>query len=179
MNAHRRGLGWPAAIVVAATAPVIPAMAQEGGVALSDCGALVGVYVTRNYNKHPGPKRVVSRSLLTFAADGAVAFDDSAEGGGPGYAPFSGGQGAWTCVSAEDGTLHFKAVILDFTLASIHWPEPRIGRVDIDGVYDISAAAMTGTATLSFAPFDADPLDTGSLQDSATGPFDAMRITAD
>ena len=76
MNAHRRGLGWPAAIIVAATAPAIPAMAQEGGVALSDCGALVGVYVTRNYNKHPGPKRVVSRSLLTFAADGAVAFDD-------------------------------------------------------------------------------------------------------
>ncbi|MCB1487547.1 MAG: hypothetical protein KDJ88_08820 [Bauldia sp.] len=177
MTAHR--LTWLVAAVAAVIAPAVPAAAQEAGVPLSDCGALVGVYITQNYNKHPGPKRVVSRSLLTFAADGAVAFDDSAEGGGPGYAPFSGGQGAWTCVAAEDGTLRFRAVVLDFTLASIHWPEPRIGRLDLDGAYDTAAGTMSGSATLSFAPFDADPLDRANLRDGATGPFDAMRITAD
>jgi hypothetical protein len=168
--------GLLAAAVTAAIS--LPAAGQEAGVALSECRDLVGVYMSANYNKRPGPKKIVSRSLLTFGPDGEVGFDDSAMAGGQVFAPFSGGQGAWRCMSAEGGTIRFKATILDFTLATTDWPTQRIGRLDVDGGYDKAAATMSGQMTLSFAPFDADPLDPAVLQDSASGPFDAIRITA-
>ncbi len=147
--------------------------------ALSECKDLVGVYLSANYNKQPGPKQVVSRSLLTFGPDGEVGFDDSAEAGGQSFAPFSGGQGAWRCISAENGVIRFRATILDFTLATVDWPTQRIGRLDVDGAYDAAADTMSGRMTLSFAPFDANPLDTAVQQDTAAGPFDAIRITAE
>ena len=177
MTAYRRCKG--ALLAAAMTATIsLPAAAQDAGVALSECRDLAGVYLSANYNKRPGPKKVVSRSLLTFGADGAVGFDNSAAGGGEAFAPFSGGQGAWRCVSAERGAIRFRATVLDFTLTTPDWPTQRIGRLDIDGGYDVEAKAMSGQMTLSFVPFDADPLDLASQQDAATGPFIAIRITA-
>jgi len=148
------------------------ARAEDAGQPLSACAGAVGAYLTTNPGKEP------SRSLISLSADGLVLFDDSGQGGGMGFAPFTGGHGAWRCVTADDGGLKLSATILDFTLATVDWPNQRIGRLDIAATVDAANGTMSGTMTLLSAPLDGDPLAATGLEKVAGGTFDAVRITA-
>lgn len=165
-----------AARVLAAAAVTVMAagsvQAQEGGEPLSACAKAVGAYVTTNPGKEP------SRSLLTFTGDGLVLFADSGQGGGAGFAPFTGGHGAWRCAASEAGSLRLTATVLDFTLPTVDWPNQRIGRLDIDATVDAAKGTMSGTMKLLMAPLDGDPLGAAEFVADAAGQFDAIRITA-
>jgi len=147
------------------------ARAEDAGQPLSACADAVGAWLTTNPGKEP------SRSLISLAADGLVLFDDSGQGGGMGFAPFTGGHGAWRCIAA-DGGLKLGVTILDFTLPTVDWPNQRIGRLDIAATVDAANGTMSGTRTLLSAPLDGDPLAATGLEKVAGGTFDAVRITA-
>jgi len=148
-----------------------PALAQEER-PLTDCAGVVGAWLTNNPGKEP------SRSLITLTSDGLVLFADSGQGGGAGFAPFSGGHGAWRCVSAATGSLEISAAIYDFTLPTVDWPNQQIGRLDIAATVDPEKATMSGKETLYVAPLDGDPLGNAKLVEDAEGAFTAVRITA-
>lgn len=147
------------------------AQAQDGQ-PLTACAGAIGAWLTDNPGQEP------SRSLLTFTADGLLLFADSGQGGGVGFAPFTGGHGAWRCAASEAGSLRVTATILDFTLATVDWPNQRIGRLDIDATVDTAKGMMSGTMTLLMAPLDGDPLGAAELVEDAAGRFEAVRITA-
>jgi hypothetical protein len=154
-----------------AMAVASPALAQEGR-PLADCAGAVGAWLTTNPGKEP------SRSLLSLTADGLVLFADSGQGGGAGFAPFTGGHGAWRCVAADAGGLHLSASIYDFTLPTVDWPNQQIGRLDIVATVDPVKGTMSGKETLFVAPLDGDPLGNAKLVEDAEGQFTAFRITA-
>ncbi len=145
---------------------------RRRGQPLSACAGAVGAYLTTNPGKEP------SRTLLSLTADGLVLSADSGQGGGQGFAPFTGGHGAWRCVAAEAGGLQIRATILDFTLPTVDWPNQRIGRLDIDATVDTAKDTMSGTMTLLLAPLDDDPFIAAELTEDAGGTFSAIRITA-
>jgi hypothetical protein len=148
------------------------ARAQDAGPPLAACAEAVGAYLTDNPGTEP------SRSLITLSADGLVQFADSGEGGGAGFAPFTGGHGAWRCVAGDAGALRLSATILDFTLPTAAWPHQQIGRLDIEASVDPAKGTMTGTMKLMTAPLDGDPLEAAELVEDASGEFVAVRITA-
>jgi hypothetical protein len=166
MNWFACGCAMGAALAMAG-----PAFAAEPGQPLSACGGAVGAWLTDNPGKEP------SRSLLTLTADGLVLFADSGQGGGAGFSSFTSGHGAWRCVAGSDGP-EISAIILDFTLPSVDWPNQKIGRLDITATVDAAKGTMSGTMTLLSAPLDGDPLASAGLEDDAAGQFDAARITA-
>src|SRR5262245_5749933 len=97
------------------------ALAQEGQ-PLAACAKAVGAWLTTNPGKEP------SRTLLSLTADGLVLSADSGQGGASNFAPFTGGHGAWRCVTSDAGSLRLNATIVDFTIATADWPEQRIAR---------------------------------------------------
>lgn len=147
------------------------ALAQEGR-PLADCAGAVGAWLTINPGKEP------SRSLMTLTGDGLVLFADSGQGGGQGFGPFTGGHGAWRCVSAAAGSLEISASIYDFTLPTVDWPNQQIGRLDIAATVDPDKGTISGKETLFTAPLDGDPLGNAKLVEDAEGEFTAVRITA-
>ena len=148
------------------------AVAEDAGQPLSACAAAVGAWLTENPGKEP------SRSLVTFTADGLVLFADSGQGGGAGFASFTGGHGAWRCVAAGAGGPQLSATVLDFTLPTVAWPNQKIGRLDLTATVDAGNGTMSGAMTLLSAPLDGDPLAAAGLEEDAEGTFDAVRITA-
>ncbi len=148
-----------------------PALAEDAGQPLSACAGAVGAWLTKNPGQEP------SRSLISLTADGLVLFADSGQGGGAGFSAFTGGHGAWRCVASADGP-QLSAVILDFTLPSVDWPNQKIGRLDITATVDAARGTMSGSMTLLSAPLDGDPLAAASLEEDAEGTFEAVRITA-
>lgn len=156
----------------AAAAMAVPAVADETGPPLTACAAAVGTWLTDNPGKEP------SRSLVSLTADGLVLFADSGEGGGVGFAPFTGSHGAWRCVAADSGSLELSATMLDFTLPTVDWPNQQIGRLDIVASVDPAKATMSGTMKLYLAELDADPMTEAKLTVDAEGQFTAVRITA-
>ncbi len=166
-----RRIVWLAAAGVVAVTSAGVARAEDGR-PLADCAGAVGSWLTTNPGKEP------SRSLLTLTADGLVLFADSGQGGGQGFAPFTGSHGAWRCVSAGDGGLKLSATMLDFTLATVDWPNQQIGRLDIVATVDPAKGTMSGTETLYLAKLDDDPLLEAKLAEDAEGEFTAVRIVA-
>ena len=156
-----------ATVLVAAGA----AQAQDGR-PLADCAGAVGTWLTTNPGKEP------SRSLLSLTADGLVLFADSGEGGGAGFAPFTGSHGAWRCMAADAGALQLSATMLDFTLPTVDWPNQKIGRLDITATVDTTKGGMSGTMKLFLAELDDDPLADAKLVEDAEGTFTAVRIAA-
>jgi hypothetical protein len=155
------------AVMAAGNAP-----AQEAGRPLAECAGAVGAWLTTNPGNEP------SRSLVTLTGEGLVLFADSGQGGGAGFAPFTGGHGAWRCVAADGGSLRLSAGIYDFTLPTVDWPKQQIGRLDIEATVDAAKGTMTGTMKLLTAPLDGDPLANAELAEDAAGQFSAVRITA-
>ncbi len=149
-----------------------PALAQEEARPLADCAGVVGSWLTTNPGKEP------SRSLITLTADGLVLFADSGEGGGAGFAPFTGSHGAWRCVAADGGGLQLSATMLDFTLPTVDWPNQQIGRLDVAATVDTTKGGMSGTMTLYLADLEDDPIADAKLAVDAEGQFTAVRITA-
>jgi len=148
------------------------ALAAEAGPPLSACAGVVGTWLTDNPGKEP------SRSLISLTADGLVLFADSGEGGGAGFAPFTGSHGAWRCVADDSGSLELSATMLDFTLPTVDWPNQQIGRLDIAATVDAAKGTMSGTMKLYLAELDADPMAEAKLTMDAEGQFGAVRITA-
>ena len=146
------------------------AWAQDGH-PLSACSGVVGAWLTDNPGGEP------SRSLLSFTGDGLVFFADSGQGGGVGFGPFTGGHGAWRCVASGADGVRISASVLDFTLATVDWPNQKIGRLDFDASVD-PKGAMTGSMTLLTVPLDGDPLEKAKAEEDADGKFSAVRITA-
>lgn len=169
----------PMALVAAVVAGSIgagAANAQETGRPLSDCLDAVGTYLTSNHTGND-TSLFISRSLLSLTNGGHAFFTDSAEGGGPGFGPFTGGRGAWRCLSNENGETRFKAIILDFTFATASDPDQQIGRLDIAGAVDATTGKLSGRMDLSFAPLEADPMNPDDLKAAGWSGFDGYRIT--
>ena len=166
---HRIACGLAAGVALALAGPAI---AAETGQPLSDCAGVVGTWLTDNPGKEP------SRSLISLTADGLVLFADSGEGGGAGFAPFTGSHGAWRCVAGDSGSLKLSATMLDFTLPTPDWPDQKIGRLDIQATVDAAKGTMSGTMKLYLAEIDADPMAEAKLTMDAEGQFGAVRITA-
>jgi hypothetical protein len=165
-----------AAAILASPMGAVPGGAQDAGLPLPNCFDAVGTYLTSN---HTGDDTslFISRSLLSITNDGHAFFTDSAEGGGPGYGPFTGGRGAWRCLSGESGETRFKAIILDFTFAAASNPNQQIGRLDIEGTVDTSTGKLTGRMDLSFAPLEGDPMNPADLKAAGWAGIDGDKIT--
>jgi hypothetical protein len=125
-----------------------------------------------------GSNKFISRSLISLTNGGHAFFTDSGEAGEPGFGPFSGGRGAWRCMSNENGVARFLATVLDFTFATPSIPKQLIGRLDIDGSFDVSTAKLSGTMALYFVPIGGDPLMQSDLKKSAEGAFEAQKVRA-
>lgn len=165
--------GVTALIVCALAVPAAGSvLAQEAGRPLADCAGAVGAWLTTNPGKEP------SRTLLSLTADGLVLSADSGEGGGAGFAPFTGGHGAWRCLAADGDAVKLSATILDFTLPTVDWPNQRMGRLDIAATVDTTKGGMSGTMKLYLADLDDDPIADAKLVEDAEGTFTAVRITA-
>jgi hypothetical protein len=148
------------------------AQAQEAQ-PLTACAGAVGTYLTSNPGSEP------SRSLLSLTSDGVVLFADSGQGGGTGFAPFSGGHGAWRCLGSGGDGLRVSVIILDFTLATADWPNQKIGRLDIEATVAPAKGAMSGTMKLLITDALADdPYVAAELVPDAGGSFTAIRVTA-
>ncbi len=162
------------AFVAGALAALVvgPALAQEEGRPLADCAGAVGAWLTDNPGKEP------SRTLISLTTDGLVLSADSGEGGGVGFAPFTGAHGAWRCLAADGDAIRLSATILDFTLSTVDWPNQQIGRLDIAATVDTKTGAMSGTMKLYLAELDDDPIADAKLAVDAEGQFSAIRITA-
>jgi len=165
------------AIAAATCLSATSAGAQGPGLPLSKCFDAVGTYLTMNYAKDEGGQ-FISRSLISLTNGGHAFFTDSGEAGEPGFGPFSGGRGAWRCLSNEKGVTRFVATVLDFTFITPSTPKQQIGRLDIGGSFDAAAEKLSGTMTLYLVPIDGDPLKESELKASATGKFEAQKVIA-
>ncbi len=122
------------------------------------CRELAGTYLTRN----SAEGGFTSRSLLSFDRGGLVFISDSGEGGETDYAPFSAGQGAWSCATSDGDAAKAHAVLLDFTFPKAGEAGAQIGRLDLDLSYDSATKGIAGTGTLTLVPLDGDPLKGGT-----------------
>ncbi len=120
------------------------------------CRGLAGVYLTKNVAKGAA-SGFTSRSLLSFDRSGLAFFSDSGAAGEPGYAPFSSGQGVWTCVTQE-GAISARATVLDFTFPNAGEATAQIGRLDLLLTYDEKTGGIAGTGLLYLLPLTGDPL---------------------
>jgi hypothetical protein len=148
------------------------ALAQEEGRPLADCVGAVGAWLTTNPGKEP------SRTLISLTTDGLVLSADSGQGGGVGFAPFTGAHGTWRCLAADGDAIKLSATILDFTVPTVDWPNQQIGRLDIAATVATKTGAMSGTMKLYLAELDDDPIADAKLAVDAEGQFTGVRITA-
>jgi len=136
---HSRTAGLLVAVAATTFGPA-SAVAQS-----ADCTQLAGSYIT-TVTDIEGV--FASRGILTLTAGGSVIVTDSRQGGQAGvYAPFTMGQGAWTCTASEEGAVGFKAFSLTFT-APADRAGASLGRVDYDGTLDAETGNVTGTLAL-------------------------------
>jgi len=167
----------PGIVVACAVLGAPDVGAQNAGLPLSKCLDAVGTYLSTNFAKD-GSNKFISRSLISLTNGGHAFFTDSGEAGEPGFGPFSGGRGAWRCMSNENGVARFLATVLDFTFVTPSTRKQLIGRLDIDGSFDVSTAKLSGTMTLYFVPIGGDPLMQSDLKKSAEGAFEAQKVRA-
>lgn len=131
-----------------------PALAEDAELPVKACADAVGTFLV---TEAPEGGKTLSRSLIALTNGGHMMFIGSDEHGESGYAPFSDGLGRWRCLSKEGEDPRFRAILLDFTSPADG--EQKIARVDLEGTLDPASGVLTATATLSFFPLDADPLD--------------------
>lgn len=145
---------------------------------LSACFDAVGTFLTTNTNPKSG--KTVGRSLISLTNGGHVLLIDSNEGGEAeaGFAPFTGGRGAWRCTSDEAGELHILATVVDFTHNTEAFPEQKIVRLDYDATYDEASGAFSADVRLYFMPIEADPMDAANLGDPIPNQINGVRLTA-
>lgn len=146
--------------------------ALSRGARLGRCRDLVGTYLTRN-SAEGGTFR--SRSLLSLDRSGVASFSDSGEAGEDGYAPFSGGKGAWRC-AADGKTSKIRAMLLDFTFPK-SGEAAKIGRLDLDLTLDAGGKTIAGTAKLTLVPLESDPLK-ADASDGQAFKIEGTRIEA-
>lgn len=131
-----------------------PALAQDSELPVHACAEAVGTFLLTE-TREDGT--TLSRSLVALTNGGHIMFVGSDERGESGYAPFSDGLGRWRCLSSQGEAPKLRAIVLDFTLPGEG--EQRIARVDLDGTVDPGDGTLSATASLSFFPLDADPLN--------------------
>lgn len=145
----------------------------------SSCESVVGTYLTTITDREGV---FSSRGLMTFAPAGVLIMSDSAQGGVPGvWDPFSSSQGAWRCMSSDDGKLQVGAVGLNFVLPADGRP-PSVGRVDYQANLDTGSDELSGKATLHLSNATdlegANPMSKpGKVVDEFQ--FDGIRVTVE
>lgn len=161
------------ALLIASAILATPAMAQDAELPVHACGAAVGTFLLSDA---PNGGEITTRSLLLLTNGGHAEFVDSGQWGGEDYAPFSDALGRWECLSAEGEDPRFRAVVLDFTFPD-EGPQ-QIGRVDMEGTYDLATGELTVTALLSFFPLDGDPL-AGPAENADPFTITGVKITVE
>ncbi|WP_421724821.1 hypothetical protein [Bauldia sp.] len=142
---------------------------------LVPCADAIGTFLTENANADE-TDWFASRSLISLTDAGHAFFTDSGEAGGPDFAPFTDGSGAWRCDSAADGTQQITATIVDFVFPQGDTGR-KIGRLDIAGAFDPRTGLLSGTMTLYIVPFESNPMTTTD-EPTAAGKFRGFKITA-
>jgi len=143
---------------------------------LSACFDAVGTFLTTNTDVDT--KQIASRSLFSFTNGGHFFRSDSVEGGGTGFAPFSGTRGDWRCVSDDGGKLHMVALGIDFSQKTTELPDQTMARVELDATYDEESDSLEGEFSFYLVPIDADPMDTSLRRGVRNFTFDSIRVTA-
>jgi hypothetical protein len=133
----------------------------SGGDDKPGCKDVAGTYLTKNSAEEGG---FTSRSLLSLGRGGVASLTDSGEGGEAGFAPFTDGRGAWSCVTGDHGEIVMTVTTLDFT-SPPGGVSAQIGRLDFDLGYDPGVGTIAGTASLYFIPLEADPLASDAVKD--------------
>ncbi len=97
---------------------------------------------------------LISRSIVTFAADGTWLSIDSNQEGIPGaYNPFTENAGEWACTGRHTLT----ASALSFSLPGPEGPGKSLARNEMNATVDPSTQKLEGTIELIFFPLEADP----------------------
>lgn len=132
---------------VAATTPPVAAASQA-------CAHLLtGTYLTRIVDAQGS---LLSRSILTFQAGGALLSIDSNQAGIPTqFNPFTANSGEWAC----SGRTSLIASTLSFTLPGSEGPEPGLARSDFRLRIDPRTRTLEGSVELIFFPLTGDPLN--------------------
>jgi ketosteroid isomerase-like protein len=139
------------------------------------CRDLIGTYLTKNGGEGEETGSITSRSLISFDRSGQVLFNDSGEAGEASYAPFSGAQGAWRCISEGDA-VKARATVLDFTFPKVGEASAQIGRLDFELNYSAKAKGIEGKATLYLMPLQSDPLKQDGLGDGRHFKIEGERV---
>jgi hypothetical protein len=160
------------ALTLSALLLTTPAIAQDADLPVEACAAAVGTFLLSDATD---TDEATTRSLFLLTNGGHAEFVDSGQWGGNGYAPFSDALGSWVCLSEAGENPQLRAVVLDFTFAEEG--DQQIGRLDIEGTFDLDTGQLTLTALLSFFPLDGDPL-TGPADDAEPFTVVGQKITA-
>lgn len=154
-----------AIVTMSLLATAQPTLAQSTEPAIAECAEAVGTYMTRRVNEGVSGPESVGRSLLSLTNGGHAMFTDSAQGGVEGYQPFSDAKGGWRCLNTDAGKYHFEALVFDFTFPTETEPNPKIARVDILATFNPANGAVTGSASVAFAPLNIDdPMDRNAFE---------------
>jgi hypothetical protein len=162
------------AVVPALCATVSWPAAAE--VPLSECGAAVGTFLTRNSLPDGDSGTLQTRSLITFSAEGLATRNDSDQDGGVVGTPFGEGRGAWRCDAVEGNTTTLTAVILNFGY-SPEGETPTLARMDYRGSYDSGSNVLRLDATLIFLPLDSDPFAGTTTAETVPVAIDGMKVS--
>ncbi|MEM8662607.1 MAG: hypothetical protein AAGF49_00620 [Pseudomonadota bacterium] len=172
-----------AAIAALAAAAFVAASALPAGAQLEpiapECAPLVGTFLTLRVTETGAPADPLGRSLIALTNGGHASMSDSAQGGIAGYQPFSDARGSWICHGAQDdGTITFKAVMIDFTYPTQDKPDALVVRVETVGTLDAGGLVLSGETNVSFYPLASDPLGGDAPSSSTRYTFTGHKVLA-
>lgn len=136
------------------------------GLALADCDAAAGTYLTTKLTGQSPDTKQIGRSLITLNSDGSAIMADSAQGGIEGYQPFTNAMGDWDCVANQ-----ITLLLVDMTFDAPD--KQRVVRVDTKA--RLEEGALNGNTTVSFFPLFGDPIN-DKPEDTLTYRFVSQRI---
>ncbi|MEM8664355.1 MAG: hypothetical protein AAGF49_09575, partial [Pseudomonadota bacterium] len=86
---------------------------------------------------------------------------------------------SWICHGAQDdGTITFKAVMIDFTYPTEDKPDALVVRVETEGTLDTSDMVLRGETEVSFYPLAGDPLGGDAPSSSTRYTFTGQKVVA-
>lgn len=135
------------AVGVLSTSALSMTLLNVGAAAASDSKCLieVGSYLIRLETD----SNFVGRGVLSFQKDGTLTANNSNEGGGANFAPFTTKLGTWECKGNQ-----ITARAIDFTLLP-NREDQQIGRVDYTAT--VTGRRIQGSVDVRFYPLTEDP----------------------
>ena len=148
-----------------------PAIAQS-----TDCGPLLGTYLTKKVDTSGVAKGVKGRTILSLAEGGSAIMTDSAEGGIKGYQAFGMMQGVWRCDAGGERSMRFHATLVDFSYPDGNNPDAKIARVEISGVVDVASGSLKGRTAVNIFPLFEDPFSGKAPELVVNYDFEGRRV---